>query len=384
MKIEQIDIYRVALPFDAGRSELPDAPETEGDAFNAASRSLREMESLMVRLRTDSGLEGWGEAFGHLINPVTYAALSGSVGKFFLGAEVSFDEAGFPILTTEALRAFHGFGATGPVLYALSALDTALWDLAARGKDLPLHEMLGSHRNAIRCYASLVSYDNDPGQVAKHVSRATSRGFDSIKLHETEPAAVLAARRAMADHQRLMVDVNCAWTGEQAQSMLQQMGPADLGWIEEPTWPPGDLAALKKVRDLGIPVAAGENASGIQGFIQHFHAHAIDVAQPSVAKIGGISGMLEVMRHARRHSVEIVPHCFYFGPGLCATAQIVASLRDDIALEVPFLDWPEPLHPMQSPQASRTLPDAAGIGFEPDWNTLTKHLVASKTLSIHD
>lgn len=166
--------------------------------------------------------------------------------------------------------------------------------------------------------------------------------------------------------------------------MLRQMSPAGLTWIEEPVWPPGDLAALGKVRDLGIPVAAGENAAGIQGFMQHFHAHAIDVAQPSVAKIGGVSGVLEVIRHARRHSVEVVPHCFYFGPGLCATAQIVASLHDDIALEVPFLDWPEPLHPMQSPQPDRTLPDAPGIGFEPDWNTLDKHLVASESLSMHD
>ena len=115
------------------------------------------MEALIVRLQTDDGLVGWGEAFGHLVNPGTQAILDTLVGPWLLGRDPR------PIAATmeEAQRTFHGFGRTGPVLYALSAIDIALWDLAGKRAGMPVFRMLGGDARPLPLYASLMRYGGD-------------------------------------------------------------------------------------------------------------------------------------------------------------------------------------------------------------------------------
>jgi len=381
MKIVRIDVYRIALPFSARRAQQEDATDREVDPFNAASPTLKQMESLMVRVQTDSGLTGWGESFGHHINPVTFEALKGRVGQFFLGSDIRYDARGYPVRTLDAEHAFYEFGATGPVTFALSAFDTALWDLRAQTEGVPLYRLLGASSGTVRCYASLPSYANDPHEVARQVALARRLGFDAVKLHETTPEAVLAARTALPAPASLMVDVNCAWTIPQARQALDGMRAASIQWIEEPVWPPNDLAGLTACRQTGTPVAAGENAAGLLDLIRHMETGAIDIAQPSLAKIGGVTAMLQVIESARQHRVEVMPHCFYYGAGLSATAHIVAALGPDCALEAPLLDWPTPLHAHQQPTPTLTLSDQPGIGFAPDWAVLESHLIDSAVLS---
>jgi L-alanine-DL-glutamate epimerase-like enolase superfamily enzyme len=91
--------------------------------------------------------------------------------------------------------------------------------------------------------------------------------------------------------------------------------------------------------------------------------------------------MLQVIESARQHRVEVMPHCFYYGAGLSATAHIVAALGPDCALEAPLLDWPTPLHAHQQPTPTLTLSDQPGIGFAPDWAVLESHLIDSAALS---
>ncbi|MFL9981490.1 mandelate racemase/muconate lactonizing enzyme family protein [Paraburkholderia graminis] len=379
MRIRSIEVIRAALPFDAGRRQAPQASQPSantpdaGDAYNAASRTLHKMETLLVKHVADDGSIGWGEAFGHLCNPVTFAALAGPVGRFFIGTEVSADPARFTGRVEAAHQAFHAFGRTGPMLYALSAIDIALWDLCAQAANRPLHRLLGAKRDSVDVYASLVCYDNDPDEVAFQVQRTHRAGFRAMKLHETQRAAIEAARAALPDDVALMVDVNCPWSAEEAQRQVSALKDVGLGWIEEPVWPPDDAAALAQVRRAGVRISAGENASGVAGFRQYFGQRAIDIAQPSVTKIGGISGILDVIRLAAEHDVRVVPHCFYYGAGLLATAQIVATLPDDVALEVPWLQWPTRLYPQHDFGPTFDLTDAPGLGFQPDLDVLHRH-----------
>ncbi|WP_175687372.1 mandelate racemase/muconate lactonizing enzyme family protein [Burkholderia anthina] len=381
MKIAAIEVIRLSLAFDAGRRPVAGAEQATADTYNAADRTLRRMESLLVRLTDDAGRVGWGEAFGHLINPVTYAALEGPVGRWFKGAEFEPTRQGIAALRDAADRALHAFGRTGPVLYALSAIDTALHDLAAQAAGLPLYRWLGGRRDEIDVYASLVSYDNAPDEVARHVRRAWDEGFRRIKLHETQRAAIAAARDALPVGGELMVDVNCPWTANEALGRVSELADLRLGWIEEPVWPCDDAHGIARVRGTGVPVAAGENASGVAGFRDLFEHEALDVAQPSVAKIGGPTGMAEVIALAAHHDVRVVPHCFYYGAGLLATAHVVATLPDDVALEIPYLDWPERLHAAQRPGARLRLPDTPGLGFVPDDAVLARNTIARATLA---
>ncbi len=380
MKIIAIDVMRIAMPFTSGRENDP-LNAGGGDAYNAASRQLTRMETLLVRLTTDNGLLGWGEGFGHLTNSVTYAALVGPVGRFFIDKDFDGTPEGLGQLMDQAQRAFHAFGRSGAVQFALSALDIALWDLCAKQAGRPLWQLLGATRGEIGVYASLVSYDNDPLQVAAHARRAYDAGFRAIKLHETDYAAIAAARTALPLDAQLMVDVNCPWTVEEACRQAVALRELNLGWLEEPIWPPDDLAGLARVRACGTPIAAGENAQGVQGFLQHFTAGAVSVAQPSVAKIGGISAALEVYRLARAHRVKVVPHCFYYGAALMATAHLVATLPEEIQLEVPYLQWPEPLYAELDFTPRMTLPLTPGLGFAPDEAILARYRIAHTTLN---
>ena len=374
MKISRIDIHRIAIPFSAGERHQT---EVKGDdTYNAASPNISKMESLMVRVVTECGLEGWGEAFGHGLNPVTYSALESLVAPFFLGADLD----DYQQHLYQAKRAFHSFGSTGPMLYALSAIDTAVWDIRAKAEGKPLYQLLGGSHGKIELYASLVSYGNDPEEVARQVHRVYQRGFRSTKLHETAVAAIRSARSALPDDAELMVDVNCPWFPEEAIRQASQLRDLDLTWLEEPVWPPDNLTALARVRATGVAISAGENASGVAGFEQLFSAGAVDVAQPSVAKIGGVTGMLEVQKLAANYGIRLVPHCFYYGPGMLAAAHIVAAMESKTRLEVPLIELAARLHPLHAFTPTFDLGTEHGLGFAPDPELLEKYRVESRSL----
>src|SRR5690606_6935509 len=106
-------------------------------------------------------------------------------------------------------------------------------------------------------------------------------------LHETLLPVMDAALDAMPQGTELMVDVNCPWNREEAAAVAKHLKARGMGWLEEPIWPPDDLPGLAALRkETGMAISAGENASGVQGLLQHFALGAIDIAQPSVAKIG--------------------------------------------------------------------------------------------------
>ena len=127
-------------------------------------------------------------------------------------------------------------------------------------------------------------------------------------------------------------------------------------------------AGLAGVRRIGIPIAAGENTAGRFGFKTLIDAGAIDIAQPSVTKIGGIGEMLAVIDLCRASNVRVAPHSPYFGPGLIATLHIIGALVPEALVEVLWLDMEEhPFHDAVRPVDGRLkLPQTPGLGCEPD------------------
>ena len=376
MRIHHIEVIRLSIPFESDR----DSMIKEEITWNAASPALKQMETLLVRIETDSGLQGWGEGFGHLCNPVTAQALQNLAIPLFLNKEVPESREALIALMAEAEQALHAFGRSGPVRYALSAIDIALWDLLGQHLGQPLWQLLGGRRE-IGLYASLVSYNNQPEEVARQVRRAWQAGFHTLKLHETEYHAVAAARAALPPEATLMVDVNCPWTVSEASRHARQLAELKLGWLEEPIWPPDDINGLAQVRREGTPVAAGENAAGEWGFEPFYASQAVDVVQPSVTKVGGITAALRVIERAKFHGVKVVPHCFYYGAGLLATAHLVASLPADTLLEVPFIRFSALLYPQLAFTPTLTLADTPGLGFQPDMDVLNTHTLTRSNVS---
>jgi L-alanine-DL-glutamate epimerase-like enolase superfamily enzyme len=343
----------------------------EGATPMLGGRPRTSIDTLLVRVETDAGLTGWGEAFGHRVFPATRAILDTLLGPMCVGR----DPGQITAIHDDLERVLHGLGRNGPVLYALSGLDIALWDLAGKAAGLPLYRLLGgSPRADLPAYASLLRY-GAARDVAHYTAQALQRGYRHVKLHEITVPEIAAAREVMGPGMPLMVDTNCPWTVAEATAMARRLAPLELYWLEEPVWPPENLAGLAEVRARGgLPIAAGENYGTAWEFRRAFEAGALTYAQPSVTKVGGVTEMRRVMTLAEAFGVQVVPHSAYFGPGLLASIHCIAAMPGESLVERFYCDFADnPLGDAIHPRDGRIpVPQGPGLGVDPDPRLLDK------------
>jgi L-alanine-DL-glutamate epimerase-like enolase superfamily enzyme len=365
MKISDIRAHHIRIPYDAGVA-----------SFRQGASAIAALDIVMVEVTTDSGVTGWGDAFSYVCPRTTYAAINEMIAPQARGQQVP-EAAGIPAFMEQIQRNLHLFGRYGITMFAISALDIALWDIAARAQGVPLHRLLGAQkRTKIPAYASLLRI-GAPDLVAGECKTALRRGFSAIKLHETTTAPVLAARQAIGGNIPLMVDLNCPMDGATAIAFAHACREAKPLFLEEPVWPPEDFATLAEVRKQGgLGVAAGENACTAYQFRQMMDAGAVSHAQPSVTKVGGITEFLNVTRLADERGVRLMPHSPYFGPGLLATLHLL-SLRDDATfVEIFYMKreaclWRGRTEPDSSGNVA--VPDGPGLGYEPDREVMERY-----------
>ena len=353
MRITAVTGIPLSTPFDYGN---PDGP--------GGNLHLRAMDTLLVKIETDMGITGWGEGFGFSLVPTTAHALNNLIAPACLGEDPS-DIGG---IMARLARRFHNFGLNGAVTFALSGIDIALWDIAAKVAGKPLYALLGGkRRNRVPAYASLLRY-GDPNLVAQNTARAVGLGYRQIKLHEIRLDCIREARAAAPPDIPLMLDINCAWSSiAQAVEFCDDVRAMNIRWVEEPIWPPEDFAAIAEVRrEAAVPIAAGECLGSPLALSAMLRAGAVDVVQPSITKCGGVSAMLEMRHIADQNGVALVPHCPYFGPGLLATLHFLASSETEEPLEYYFADLARPPYPKLVPRDGFVVvPDSPGLGFEP-------------------
>ena len=348
--IAAIETFPLRIPFrdDTGKARPP-------------------VDSLLVKVTTGRGYEGWGEAFGFEATPVTQRAVETLVAPLCAGR----DPARIGPLMRAVQQKLQVFGRAGAVIHALSAVDTALWDIAGKTAGVPLHQLLGGGRASLPCYASLDPY-GDPEQVRAAVRRALDAGFTAVKLHEREAAAVRAARAEAGPGTALMLDVNCPWTLNQARAAAEQLRETRLRWLEEPLWPPEDFEGLARLRAVcGFPVAAGENAATLADYSRLMEA--VDFVQPSPAKMGGVTELCKVFPVAAARGVTVMPHTFYHGPGLLAAVHVTAALgTDDAMIEWRHSDLGAWVYQAAViPEHGRIgVPQRPGLGLDPDPDVL--------------
>jgi L-alanine-DL-glutamate epimerase-like enolase superfamily enzyme len=278
-------------------------------------------------------------------------------------------------------RACRICGRSGIAAFASAALEIALWVLAGKARGVPVSSLLGgARRTALPTYISLPRY-NDPGNAASESQRLAASGYGSLKLHQLDLASVASTRSAVGGGVKIMLDTNCAWPEQQAKSMAAALEPLQLAWLEEPVWPPEDYAALAQVRSATrTPISLGENEYSLSGFRHCLDVGATDILQPSAAKLG-LSLMQEVAALARPHGVPVIPHSFYFGPALAATAHFVSTLEGDSPIEFPLGDIAVLREPLQTVQGVLQVPQAPGLGVELDDDMLKQHRLAHREFS---
>lgn len=353
MKITKVETIVINMPM-----------KLDGPVPMQGGQARTSIDMLLVRLDTDIGVSGWGEGFGHRIWPATRAAIDTLIGPMCVGR----DATAINVLIDDLQRNLHGVGRNGPAMYALSAIDIALWDIAGKAANLPLYRLLGgSPRADLPAYASLLRY-NDPAAVARYTERALKRGYGYIKLHQIDVPSVQASRDVAGPDIPITIDTNCPWTVDEAIAMAHKFQPFHPMWLEEPVWPPEDHAGLARVRaEGGLAIAAGENATTAD-FKRMFEMGAVTYAQPSITKVGGVTEMRKVMTLAQASGVQVVPHSAYFGPGLIASIHCIAALPRESLVERYDCDFDvNPLHDAIHPGAGRiAVPQGPGLGVDPD------------------
>ena len=359
MKISDVQAHVLSIPIR--EKEFP-APWSWG-----------KFSQVIVEVKTDEGITGYGESFGYGAPEAVAAVVNQTLKPLLLGS----DPAGIHPLLDLMFRKTHFFGRYGITTFAISGVDIALWDLSGKRAGLPLSRLWGSGDiKAIPAYASLTRYA-DMEQLKMVSLHAKKSGYKMIKLHQLDVNSVRGAREALGDEILLTLDVNCPWSPEKALEMCRELAPFSLTWLEEPIWPPEDFRSLARLGLAGgIPIATGENACTVFQFKELLEARAATYIQPSVVKVGGITEFRKIAALAEAYNVKLAPHSAYFGPGLLATAHLIAGSPQAFALEHFYFQLEASVfkEPLRFEKGQFIIPEGPGLGLEIDGAVLKEYV----------
>ena len=362
MRITAIEAICLAIPMK---------PLDPPSPWTAATR-----KQIIVRVRTDAGLTGVGEAFAYGAPLAVCNVIEESLAPLLIGQ----DPRRIEYLADLMHRGTMIYGRRGLAMFAISGVDIALWDLLGKSLNAPVHALLGgATRPTLPVYASLMRYDS-PKDVAGTCKSFVAQGFTMLKLHQTDVASVRAAREAVGPSVDLMLDVNCPWTPAEAIGMARALAPYRLFWFEEPVWPPEDYTGLAEVaRATDTPIALGENESTLYGFREIVERRAGDILQPSVTKVGGITEFKKIAALAQAANLPIAPHSFYFGPGLAATLHVAAALGGAMPVEFPTGEHETSFlaRPIEARDGHVQVPTGPGLGVETNEEAIRRHPYAA-------
>ena len=338
--------------------------------------------ALFVRLTDADGVHGWGEVWCNF--PIVGAEhRAGLIRTLFAplvdGAEVSAPQALRAMLERRTRLVAIQSGEPGPFAQVIAALDQACWDLAARRAGQPLWRLLGGSSRSVRVYASGIG----PDDVVDIALARRAEGHRAFKLKVGMDAArdranLAALRHALGEDATLMADANQGWSPEQALERIAELAPLRPHWIEEPIAAdePADAWSLLAERS-GVALAAGENLRGEAAFDAAIAGGYWRFVQPDVGKWGGISGCREVARRAIERGLVFCPHWLAGGVGLAASMHLLAAVGGGGFAEVDANPNPlrEEVFPLRVADGRATLPDAPGLGAEPDLARLERYVV---------
>ncbi len=336
---------------------------------------------VFVKVQTDEGIYGWGEATVEGRERTVEAAIH-EVGDALIGEDPTAVEHHWQ-------RLFRlGFWKGGVILTsALSALDQACWDIAGKACGKPVYRLLGGPtRSRIRLYTHVGIYD--PTRMIDDVERHKSEGFTAFKtgawhgdarLSEREAVRVFAQRVAQlreiaGPDVDLMIDNHGRSRPGAAIRLMRALEPYDLYFFEEPT-PPENLEALAKVVQAGfdMDIAAGERLYTKWGFRELLERQLVNVIQPDVCHAGGITELKKIAALAETYYVQVAPHNPQGPVSMAACVQLGAAIPNFAILEyVHSQPWRDRIQsqPLVVRDGHVELPILPGLGIDLDEEAL--------------
>jgi L-alanine-DL-glutamate epimerase-like enolase superfamily enzyme len=285
---------------------------------------------IVTQVRTDDGGTGTGFSWTPTVGPrAVKALLDYDIAEFAVGQPALPEP-----LWDRLWKRLHESGGGGLTTIAMAGLDLALWDLAARQAGLPLCGLLGQRQASVEVYGSGVNLHYSLDELVDQVRRWVAAGYRGVKIKVGKPdlaedvERVAAVRAVLGPDRRLMIDANQRWdlpTTLRALSRLQEFG---LHWLEEPIRA-DDLSAYRRLRKHSpVPIALGENVHTIYRFRDFIDAEAVDIIQPNIVRVGGITPFRRIAELARINGIELAPHLL---PEL--SGQLALTLEEPVAVE---------------------------------------------------
>jgi D-galactarolactone cycloisomerase len=285
----------------------------------------------LVYVETDEGLVGTGSCF--TTSSLVLGALE-IIEPFLLGEN--------PLEPDRISERLHQttfwFGRGGAVTTTISGIDIALWDIAGQALGQPVASLLGGYyRDRVRAYASTLF--DEPGVMVDNLLRLKEGGFRAIKLGwgrfgrvdaAYDELLVETARNAVGGDIELLVDAGGSeewWPHgyKWALRCARMLAGYDVGWFEE-ALSPDDVEGFALLRQQAeVPIATGEALTRRQSFSQLLARRAVDIIQPDVTKVGGISEVRKLMWAAYDCGVELVGHGWNTAIGLAADLHLAAA-----------------------------------------------------------
>ena len=288
--------------------------------------------SLLVRVYTDAGIVGTGEA-GLWAHHRWVAEALRDLSDYYVGKDPTRIEHHYQVLS----RHTHFFGAA--VSAALSAMDIALWDILARSLDRPIHALLGGRvRDRVRVFANVVG--NTLDERAESAQREVERGFTSLRTIPMFPgfeqqsptkvikdavAIVAAIREAVGDEIDLGLEIHRNLDPDAAIILAGELAPYRLLYYEDPI-APQSLEALQYVaRHVDIPIATGERNHTLQQFKSLIDSQIVSMVRPDLSLAGGYTQLTKIAGMAEAAFVGVFPHLMGSPLNTAAFAQFAAA-----------------------------------------------------------
>ncbi|WP_459723479.1 L-talarate/galactarate dehydratase [Actinophytocola sp. KF-1] len=303
---DRIDRVRLSLVY------LPlSSPISDEHVPSGRRQPVTEVAFLFAELGTTDGHAGLG---------FSYATRAGGPGLYAHAKEI------VPLLLGEdpndigrvrekLVAAGSSAGRTGLAAQAIGAVDVGLWDLKAKRANLSLAKLLGTHRDAVPCYATTGGSLSVPvDQVVENARRLLAQGAGGLRIAVGAPGAasdvekVRAVRDAVGDEVPLMASADHHWTRGQAARAGRLLDEVGLAWLADPLDPRDTRGHAALAAALATPVAAGAALTGVDEHWQLMSAGAAGVLQPDAAAVGGITPFLRVAALADQHHLTLAPH----------------------------------------------------------------------------
>lgn len=355
----------------------------------------------LVEVSTDVGLTGWGECFGPgNVALANRAIVETVIQPMILGMD-PFDR---DVIWHRVYNLLRDHGQKGMPLQALSGIDIALWDIAGKALGQPLHRLIGGkHRDRIEVYGygMMLKREDTASHIARFRDEAASikeAGFKATKMKVGLGAAndillAQAVREGVGDDFDFMVDANHCYTLDDATVVGRELDDLNAFWFEEPV-APEDRRGYRLLRDrIRTRVAGGEAEFSRWGWRDLLEAECVDIAQPEVCALGGISEYLKVLALTQAHFVPVINHVWGSAVAIATNIHLLAALPPlpgglfprEPMLELDTTDnrfrdelVTEPLNVLDQVKKSGgfvAVPDEPGIGVEPDRDYLARYAV---------